>query len=139
MSQSISGGCACGAIRYECSAEPVIAGHCQCRQCQHDSGTGHGSHVGVPATALRVSGEPRFYESKADSGNTISRGFCTTCGAPVLSRNSGMTEMVFLRAGSLDDPCLFKPTMVVFTESGHDWDTLDPSLPRFERMPEGVV
>lgn len=40
MPNTITGGCACGAIRYECTAEPVAAMHCQCRDCQHSSGTG---------------------------------------------------------------------------------------------------
>ncbi len=135
MSTSIQGGCACGAIRYECSSEPLMAVHCQCRQCQRDSGTGHASHMAFPEQALRVTGEPTFFEQKADSGNIVARGFCSTCGSPVLSRNSGMTDMLFVRGGSLDDPSLFKPQMVVWASAGQPWDHMDPALPSAETMP----
>ena len=42
MSKAFTGGCACGAIRYEISAEPVFMNDCQCRDCQQSSGTGMG-------------------------------------------------------------------------------------------------
>jgi hypothetical protein len=45
MSESYSGGCACGAIRYEISGEPMVMSDCQCRDCQRKSGTGHGSYL----------------------------------------------------------------------------------------------
>ena len=55
--QPYTGGCACGAIRYEIAAEPLMAGHCQCRDCQRDSGTGHASHMAFPRVAAHVSGQ----------------------------------------------------------------------------------
>ena len=70
------GGCLCGAIRYEITAEPLFGGHCQCRDCQHESGGGHTSFMAFPSDAVKLTGTPRFYESKADSGNTMGRGFC---------------------------------------------------------------
>lgn len=45
MSSSYTGGCACGAIRYEISGEPMFSNDCQCRDCTRESGTGHGSHL----------------------------------------------------------------------------------------------
>lgn len=131
MAVLFSGGCACGAIRYDCSSEPVVAGHCHCRACQRDSGTGHGSHMMVPNEALKLTGRPRYHDSKADSGNTVSRGFCPICGSPVVSRNSGYPDALFLRAASLDDPRWFKPAMVVFTSGAPAWDYIDPGLPGF--------
>ena len=56
MNEPYTGGCACGAIRYEVSAEPAMMNDCQCRQCQRDSGTGHGAHltfVGAPVDGKR--------------------------------------------------------------------------------------
>jgi hypothetical protein len=82
MSTTYQGGCLCGAIRYEIAAEPMLAGHCQCHDCQHQTGGGHASFMAVPADALKLTGALRFYESTADSGNTIRRGFCPTCGSP---------------------------------------------------------
>ncbi len=135
MPTKITGGCACGAIRYECTAEPVAAAHCQCRACQHFSGTGHFSVMLVPKAAVTVTGKPRFYETKGDSGNMLSRGFCPDCGSPVLGRTPGQPDAVILAAGSLDDPSHFKPQAVVYAERGPEWDFHDPELMRFDRMP----
>ena len=135
---TITGGCACGAIRYECRAEPIVSAHCQCRGCQRFSGAGHMSIMLVPSDAVTVTGEPTFYETAADSGNTTRRGFCPTCGSPVIGKSTGMTDVVFLPAGSLDDPGLFDPTVAVFTESGHGWDHLDPGLMSFPAMPPAM-
>ncbi|MBI3453293.1 MAG: GFA family protein [Rhodospirillales bacterium] len=135
MSKPISGGCACGAIRYECSAEPMMSGHCQCRDCQRHSGAGHFSAFAVPKAALKIAGQLKFYTSKADSGNIVHRGFCPTCGSAVVANNSGMPELSALAAASLDDPSVFKPGMVVFTASAQPWDYIDPKLPAFPGMP----
>ena len=135
MSSKYTGGCNCGAIRYEIDAEPVMAGHCQCRDCQHQSGTGHGSHIGFPRTAVKLQGKATHWEKAADSGNIATRAFCPTCGSPVYSTNSGMPDFFIVEAGSLDDPARFVPQMVVYTSSGLAWDQLDPALPRFNKMP----
>jgi hypothetical protein len=135
MASTFTGGCDCGAIRYECTEEPIMSGHCQCRDCQHFSGAGHLSLMMVPKAALTVTGEPKFYDKRADSGNVAHRGFCPNCGSPVIGRNSGMPDALFLFAGSLDDPGRFKPSVVVYTDRGHAWDHLDPTLTSFARMP----
>lgn len=135
MKVVFSGGCLCGAVRYESTSESVAAGHCQCIDCRKSSGSGHCSHMVVPEPAFRVTGEVRFYEAPADSGNIVGRGFCPTCGAPVYSVNSGMPGVVFPRASSLDDPEVFKPQMVVYAARAVSWDHLDPALPKFDTMP----
>lgn len=136
MSSKITGGCRCGTVRYECSAEPVIAGHCHCRQCQRASGAGHGSVIGVPKDALKVTGEVRFFDHVADSGNTASSGFCPSCGSHLLGKTTGMPEVIAIKAGSLDDPTLFKPGMSIFVASAQPWDPVAPDLPAFPGMPE---
>jgi hypothetical protein len=135
MSSKYAGGCNCGAIRYEIDAEPLMAGYCQCRDCQHQSGTGHGSHIGFPRPAVKLQGKATHWEKAADSGNIATRAFCPTCGSPVYSTNSGMPDFFVVEAGSLDEPARFAPQMVVYTSSGLAWDHLDPALPRFNKMP----
>ena len=138
MTIALSGGCACGAVRYESMADPMVCGHCQCRACQRASGTGHGSHIMVPKEALTVRGEVRYWDSAADSGNFVGRGFCPTCGSPVLSRNSGFPDHLFLRAASLDDPTKFVPTMLVHTGKAQPWDRMDPELTSFRTQPDAI-
>lgn len=131
---SIDGGCLCGNVRFQC-AEEVGGGHCHCIDCRKTSGTGHGSHMIVPEPAFTVTGEVRFFDKPADSGNLVSRGFCSNCGSAIYSRNSRMPGLVFVRASSLDDPNEFKPQMVVYTDRAAVWDYMDSSLPRFAAMP----
>lgn len=135
MNVVFSGGCLCGAVRYESSAEPVVNGHCYCEDCRKSSGTGHCSHLGVPDAAFSVTGEVRFYDKPADSGNIVSRGFCPTCGSAVYSTNSGMAGMAFVRASSLDDPEVFQPQLIVYTSRAPSWAVMDPALPGFAEMP----
>jgi hypothetical protein len=137
MSQGFSGGCLCGAVRYQSAVGPQVVGHCHCVDCRKSSGTGHCTHVVIPEDAFTVSGEVKFYDRPADSGNIVSRGFCPTFGSAVYSTNSGMPDMVFPRASSLDDPEIAKPQMVVYASRAPSWDHVDPELPAFPTMPEG--
>ncbi len=135
MQKAFTGGCLCGSVRYECAAEPVAGAHCHCVDCRKSSGTGHCSHLVVQEAAFQVSGELKFFDAAADSGNMVSRGFCPTCGSAVYSKNSGMPGMVFPRASSLDDPEVFVPQMVVYASRAPSWDPVDASLPTFDTMP----
>ena len=135
---SFSGGCLCGAVRYQCDAEPVMAGFCQCEDCRRSSGSGHCGHMGAPEAGLTLSGALSSYARAADSGHVVTRSFCPVCGSPILSRNEAMPGMVFLRASSLDDLEVFKPAMVVYASRGASWDAVGQGLPRFETMPPGM-
>jgi len=135
MPTTYRGGCLCGAIRYEIAAEPMIAGQCQCLDCQHETGGGHTSFMAFPTDAVKLTGTPRFYEVKADSGNAMRRGFCPTCGSPVVGATSGLPGVTTISAGSLDDPSVFKPQFVCYTSRGHAWDRVDPAVPSFPKMP----
>ena len=84
MTQPYTGGCACGAIRYSTRHAPVFQNHCQCRDCQRRSGTGHGSWLTFPARSeMTITGEAKHWEVVADSGNVKSHAFCPICGTPV--------------------------------------------------------
>ncbi len=134
MAQGFSGGCLCGAVRFESTADPAAVGHCHCVDCRKSSGTGHCTHVVIPEDAFSVAGEVRFYDRPADSGNNVSRGFCPNCGSPVYSRNSGMAGFVFPRASVLDDPDAVTPQMIVYTSRAPSWDVMDTELPTFDEM-----
>lgn len=129
------GGCACGAVRYATDAEPIMAGHCQCRKCQQLSGTGHASFAAFPDAAVNVKGKLDFWSYTADSGNTASRGHCPTCGAKVLGRTSGMPQMVAIQLASLDDASKVTPQMLFFNAHAQPWDKVDAGLKTFPGMP----
>ena len=136
MSEAYTGGCACGAIRYEISAEPMAMNHCQCRDCQRKSGTGHGSYLSFPRRAdVKLRGEAKHWDIVGDSGNVKTRAFCPDCGSPVYMTLAVMPDLFVVHAASLDDPSRFKPQKVMYRVSGHAWDHLDPALRKFDRMP----
>ncbi|MFY0522007.1 GFA family protein [Archangium gephyra] len=133
MPVPFTGGCACGAIRYECSAAPIAVLNCHCRNCQRASGTGHSTVAVVPADSLRLlHGTPRSHASTADSGNETRREFCAGCGSPLFARG-GIPSFVAITAGSLDDPSGCVPTIDIWTQSAQPWDTMNPSLPKFPK------
>jgi hypothetical protein len=135
MSEPYTGGCACGAIRYQIAAEPVGMNDCQCRQCQRESGTGHGSHLTFPRSAVSVEGEATYWDLVGDNGTVKRRAFCPTCGSPVYMTFRDMPDYFVVRAGSLDDPSRYRPQLVTWTAAGYAWDHLDPDVPKFDRMP----
>lgn len=138
MASAFTGGCACGALRYETSSEPVFENHCQCRDCQRRSGTGHGSYLTFPRRAdVSISGEARTWRMVADSGNVKTQAFCPACGTPVYVFFAAAPEAIAVHAASLDDPGRFKPQVVTYAVCGHSWDTIDPGLQKHDQMPSG--
>lgn len=136
MSKPYTGGCACGSIRYEIVDQPVFQNHCQCRDCQHKSGTGHGSYMTFPSrSAVTLKGETAQWDFVADNGNVKTRRFCPACGSPVYMTFSESPELFTVHAASLDDPSRFKPQVVTYHVRGHAWDQLDPALMTFDKMP----
>lgn len=136
MATPFTGGCMCGAVRYQCSAEPVMTGNCHCRDCQRASGGAFVSALAVPRSALTITGEVKYYDVKGDSGNTVSRGFCPECGARLFGRPAVVSDLIVIMAGSLDDPSWYKPSMDFYTASAQPWDYMNPELPKFPQMPQ---
>jgi hypothetical protein len=136
MTKPYSGGCACGAIRYETNSKPLVELHCQCRDCQRRSGTGHGSYLTFAQRAeMKITGEAKTWRVAGDNGNVKLHSFCPTCGSPVYLTFAAMPDVIAVHPGSLDDPTQFKPQIVTYTVRGNEWDRMDSSLHTFERMP----
>jgi hypothetical protein len=131
-----TGGCACGAIRYETAARPQVELHCHCRDCQRRTGTGHGSYITFPQRAeVTITGDAREWRVAGDNGTVKAHAFCPTCGTPVYLTFPAAPDLVAVHAGSLDDPGLFHPGVVTFAVRRPAWDMMDPALPTFDRMP----
>jgi hypothetical protein len=135
MATPTKGGCACGAVRYECTAEPIFMGNCHCRDCQKASGSAYAAAIGVPQNAVKITGDVKYHESKADSGSLAKRGFCAACGSRLFSFPPFAPQLMVIMAASLDDPTIFKAGMDIYTASAQPWDYMDPALPKFPKMP----
>ena len=95
-------------------------------------------NVVFPAEAVRVEGEVRWFESIADSGNRMARGFCPECGTPVFSKSDARPQFLIVRAGALDDPDLLAPQGTIWTNTAPEWACFDPDLPQFEGQPPPI-
>ena len=81
---TVSGGCLCGAVRYEIAGDLVGFYHCHCSRCRKSSGTGHGTNLAVKAASIRwLGGEARLGYYKVPEAERYARQFCTVCGSPV--------------------------------------------------------
>jgi len=131
-----TGGCLCGAIRYEVSAPPLFQGVCHCRDCQYVSGGAPANVMVVPKTAITViKGQTRTYWVTGDSGGRVGREFCEVCGTQLFSNLEPQPAIAVIKAGSLDDPSQFAPSMQIWTGSAQPWHHIDAALPAFEKGP----
>lgn len=131
----ITGGCLCGAIRYEAKGEPTFAGYCCCADCRKASGSGFIPFMGFPAAVLRVTGETLRYRSPSLRGEAL-RNSCPRCGGLVFGGEVGRDDFHTVYAGSLDDPSVFRPTMAIFTRDRAPWALLPEGLTLHETMPD---
>ena len=132
MPAEFTGGCACGTIRYECNADPIVMFNCHCRDCQHVSGGPYAAVVYLPAKVFKITkGTPRYYNTSSEAMGHNKRAFCPECGSRLFGGISD--EGWGITASSLDDPSLFRPQFEIFTSDAQPWDHMDPTLPKFEK------
>jgi hypothetical protein len=122
-----TGGCACGGIRYEITAQPGPISFCHCGQCRRQH-----SHVGAyttfPKDALRlVKAETlTWYQSS----ETARRGFCSRCGSGVIWEGAGLPR-IDVAAGTLDEPTGLRADKHIWVDfKGDYYEIGDDGLPR---------
>lgn len=130
-----AGQCLCGQVSYVISSEPLKMMQCHCDDCRKSTGTGHVSMVFFYKDQVEISGDVKGYDSVTDSGSTITRYFCPTCGSSIFGMNSTSKNVIGVAAGTLDDSSWFKPEVIVFNKRKPDWDFMDETVPTFEGMP----
>jgi hypothetical protein len=130
-----TGGCLCGALRYEADGEPSYMGQCYCGDCRKASGSGFIPFMSFPASTIRFMGASKLFESQGLRG-TAARNSCPNCSSLVFGGIAGQSESFTIYAGSLDDPAQFKPTMAIFNHGRPDWAMLPSSVTTiFEKLP----
>ena len=129
-----TGQCLCGAVGYTLAAEPLAVRVCWCRDCQHLAANGTVNML-VPAAGLSHTGTLSEHTTVADSGNSVTRQFCPSCGTHLFARSSARPEFRVVRAGTLEDPSSIRPGMNIWANSAPAWACLDPSIERIERQP----
>lgn len=131
----VTGGCLCGAVRYEIRGAPVMSGHCHCVDCRKASAAGHGTFAAYQASQVTVTGNLTHYKTKADSGAMSDRGFCPVCGTWVTGNPERVPGIVAITIATFDNPEDVSPQMRFYDKRRLSWDTVDPSLTAFPAMP----
>ena len=136
---TISGGCLCGAVRYRTDADPIITRLCWCRVCQYLALGNAAVSVCFPTEGMSITGDMRDFVSVADSGNRMHRRFCPNCGTQLFSEAEARPHLIFVRAGTLDDPEIARPAATIWTASAPSWACIDETLPKWEGQPPPVA
>ncbi len=136
MAGRFTGGCLCGALRYQATSEPEFMGYCCCDDCQKASGSGFIPFVGFPAGALQVNGPHTVYSLTHADGRTSERFSCARCSSLVFGGEPGNAHGNTIYAGTLDDPSLFQPGVAIMTKFKPDWVILPEGITTFEAMPQ---
>lgn len=136
MTTPFTGGCVCGAIRYECTAKisEIALFKCHCRDCQRLSGGPYAPVVYVPKRTFRiVRGTIRHHTTQSEARGLHLRGYCADCGSRLTGGESD--ESIGMTASSLDDPSWFKPRFHMWTSDAQPWDQFEPDVPAYEKYP----
>ena len=129
------GGCLCGQVRYSANAEPALVAVCHCKNCQKQAGTAFSVVIGIPKSAMSITGRLKTYNDRGDSGQPVFRNFCPECGSPITSDVAAMPELTFIKAGTLDDTNWLDPKMHVYCDSAQLWTPIPDTSQRFAKMP----
>ena len=130
--QTHTGGCLCGAIRYQAVGEPTLRSMCMCRSCQRWSGAAAGMGIQFRSDAIQFTrGSPKVYRSSA----IFERSFCEACGSSVMTRYVVPPygpDHAHVMLGTLDDPGAFAGPQFYFGIESHlhEWLAVDESLPQ---------
>ena len=129
----LSGGCQCGAVRYEVSGEPHHVAICHCRDCRKSAG--------APIVAWAAFGEDGFKLTKGmattfNSSGASMRSFCPTCGTGLYFTNAEVLPgIVDVQMVTLDDPDALTPRVQIQVADRIGWMATAHALPEFQRFP----
>jgi hypothetical protein len=133
MTDNLSGGCACGAVRYRLASRPMFVHCCHCHDCQRQTGTAFALNALIETDRVEIlSGAPVPYAMPTDSGRPHNIYRCPSCQTAVWSEYGGLTKLRFVRVGTLDDPTLLPPDIHIYTRSKLPWVALPEGVPAFE-------
>ena len=130
-----SGGCMCGAVRYEASGEPFSIAHCHCHSCRKHTGGAVVTLAGYLKEQVSFSGAERsLYESSPGA----LRAYCGQCGSPLTWEGDGgdLGPIVELHLSTFDEPEALVPTAHAFYPERLPWFDIADDLPRYEGFAE---
>jgi hypothetical protein len=133
----ITGRCLCGNVTFRAEGDAVIQAACHCTDCQRQTGGPFSVIVGVPRDSFSAEGSTLASYSTVgtDHGGETVRNFCPACGSPVFSVAAVAPELVFIKAGALDDASWVEPSVEAWTSSAQAWSPRFEGAAQLERGP----
>ncbi len=115
---TITGGCLCGAVRFEATSSPIMVAFCHCRSCRRHTGAPVAVYVDFKRVDVRfVAGEPTRFASSPGA----KRSFCGACGSTLAFEGENLPDEVHIHLGALDEPEKFVPAKADFPELKLPW------------------
>ena len=129
--QAATGGCLCGAVRYEVRGELRGVVNCHCGQCLRS----HGHHAAFSAAARDdlVLTESRGLKWHRSS-DFARRGFCADCGSRLFWERDG-SGRISIAAGSFDDSSRLRTVRHIFVADKPGYYEIADGL---EQLPQGM-
>jgi len=133
---TFTGGCYCGAVRYQCEGPPLMRGLCYCQTCQAISGGAGNLFMAINAMSFQFTkGTPGAF-NKNDRPGSPTRHFCQTCGVHLTARSERAPGAVLIKVGTLDDPSAFEgPQLVTWTSEMQKFHLLPNDVPTHPEFP----
>ena len=133
----LTGGCLCGAVRFEVAEPLVSAGYCHCTRCQRRTGTAASAQARIVPGSLRVlSGDELIRAYEPPDG--FAKHFCSACGSALWSRSPEDPEIVSVRLGTFDGDPGIRPSARTFVAYAAPWEPIpDDGLPRYPESRPG--
>lgn len=123
----LTGGCLCGATRYEAGGTPYHETNCHCSMCRRAAGAAFVTWFSVKRPDFRWTGAPpAAYRSSPEA----IRAFCATCGTTLTFEPDAKDELDITTA-SLDDPSALPPRDELHTATRLPWVSAEPGLPNY--------
>jgi hypothetical protein len=91
--------------------------------------------VGIPKSAISIQGRLKTFNDTGDRGQPVRRNFCPECGSPITSDVAIMSDLTFIKAGSLDDTSWLDPRTHVYRDSAQRWRPIPEGIQKFGKMP----
>jgi hypothetical protein len=130
---TVTGSCLCSAVTFECE-EVGPAGFCHCEDCRRCTGSAFSISVPCALSGFRkLTGHLGSFTKTGATGSEISRHFCVSCGSPIFTSSPRHPEVIYIKAGVLDDPNAVKPDRQAWTGSKVSWAEISTDIASFQK------
>jgi hypothetical protein len=134
MVTRIRGRCLCGQVTYEYSGSIGPANYCHCEDCRRCTGSAFNIGVRFSRAEFHITaGNLRGFTKRGESGNELTRHFCLECGSPIFTSSPRHPDTVYVKAGTLDDPTVVRPSHQSWVASAVSWSRIDPEIASFPK------